>query len=81
MLRFADVESGQVYSSSGASNLGLDVVSAGRSQLIVHLNNLQGLIKSRRRVEYLDLGRFNLESGSHMVELGSNANQRVSDGR
>lgn len=80
MLSFTDVESGQVYSSSGAPNLGLDAVSAGRSQLMIHLNNLQCLIESGGRVEYLDLGRFDLESGSHMVKLRGNANQRVSDG-
>jgi hypothetical protein len=49
-------------------------VSAGRSQFIIRLNNLQCFIESRRRVEDLDLGGFNLKSRSHMVKLGRDAN-------
>lgn len=48
MLGLADVESGKVYPLSGAPNLSLDVVSAGRSQVIIRLYNLQCLIESRR---------------------------------
>jgi hypothetical protein len=80
MLSFANVESGQVYSSSGASNLGLDVVSAGWSQLIIRLNNLQCFIESGGRVENLKLGGLDLEPWSHMVKLGRDADQRVSGG-
>jgi hypothetical protein len=81
MLCLADIKSGQVYSPSGAPNLGLDVVSAGRSQLIIRLNNLQCFIESCRRVENLDLGRLNLEPWSHMVKLGRDADQWMSNGR
>lgn len=81
MLGLADVEGGQVYSSASALNLGLDIVSAGPSQLIVRLNNLQCFIESRGRVENLNLGGLNLESWGHMVKLGRDANQWMSDGR
>ena len=80
MLRFSDVKGGKVYAFSGTPNLGLDVVSAGRSQLIIRLNNLQCFIESRRRVEDLDLRGFNLESWSHMIKLGCDTDQWVSDG-
>lgn len=40
VLCFANIKRGEVYSSSGAANLGLDGVSADRSPLNIRLNNL-----------------------------------------
>ena len=80
VLGLADVEGGQVYSSSSASNLGLDIASAGRSKLIIRLNNLQCFIESCRRVENLNPGGLNLELWGNKVKLGRDANQWMSDG-